>query len=143
MTASARAADSVGRLRVLIIDDHVDTAAGLEVLIGSWGHSVRVAHASAQAVQAYDEFRPVVGLVDLMLGAESGYAVARHLRERAWRRQFNIVIITGYINVADQDESTAARISHHLIKPLNHDVLKGILASYQAAEEARANHTIP
>jgi DNA-binding response OmpR family regulator len=132
----ARSAIPTDRLlRTMVVDDHVDTATALTALIEEWGWNARRAHDGETALQIFDEFRPVVVLLDLKLPGESGYEIAMRLRERAWRRRLYIVIVTGHVDVADQAQSTRAGISHHLIKPVNPDALRRILSAYQFAEE--------
>jgi hypothetical protein len=68
--------------RILVVDDNVDTAESLGMLLGLEGHVVRVAHDGPSALRAAEEFRPEVVLLDIGLPRMDGYQVARHLRER-------------------------------------------------------------
>jgi DNA-binding response OmpR family regulator len=123
-----------GRLRVLIVDDHVDTANSLAALIGVWGHDARTAFDGETALQIFDDFRPTVALLDLNLPGEDGYKVAMRLRDRAARRRLHSVMVTGWGSIADQALSSVAGISHHLIKPVNPDALRDILAAYRESD---------
>lgn len=81
-------------MRVLVIDDHVDTADMLQVLLQAARHDVRVAYSGADALQVAVEFVPDLALVDLHLPDMSGFSVAKQLRKQSGRR-INIVAITG------------------------------------------------
>jgi two-component system CheB/CheR fusion protein len=124
------------RLRVLIVEDHADYAESLAQLILEWGFDVRTARDGAEAIALYDEFRPEVAMLDLALPHESGYDVARKLREHAGARELFLVVVTGLLAVADQRQSSTVGISHHLVKPVNPQVLHWILSTYQFAEES-------
>lgn len=125
------------KLRVLIVDDNTDSAEILAVLVGSWGYATAVAGTGAEAVKTAAVFRPTVVLLDLSLPDQHGYQVARQLRESAQRRKIYFVAITGWSQIADQLQSTAAGIAHHLVKPVNPRVLEKILAAHQEAEDLR------
>jgi DNA-binding response OmpR family regulator len=122
-------------LRTMVVDDHVDTATALTALIEEWGWHARPAHDCESALKVFEEFRPMVALLDLKLAGETGYGIAMQLRERAWRRRLYLVVVTGHADIADQALSTRAGISHHLIKPVNPEALHRILSAYQFAEE--------
>jgi DNA-binding NarL/FixJ family response regulator len=69
-------------LRCLIVDDRpAFSAAARELLEGEGVTVVGVAASSAEAVRSVRELRPEVALVDIDLGADSGFDVARRLTE--------------------------------------------------------------
>ena len=123
-------------LRVLIVDDNPDAAAGLATLVEVWGHTAGVAHSAGQAMRLAEEFRPRVVLLDLGLPDRHGYELAELLTRQTRNRRLYFVAITGWANIADQARSNAAGVSHHLVKPINHDMLREILATYAEAEAA-------
>lgn len=126
-----------GRLRILIVDDHADWVMGLAELVSGWGYNAREARTGAEARRIAAEFRPRVVFLDLGLPDRHGYDVARSIRDDARRRNIFFVAITGWTQLADQLRSGAAGISHHLVKPVNADVLREILGAYQASERVR------
>lgn len=125
------------KLRVLIVDDSADTAEMLAALVTLWGYTTAVAGTGAAALKLAAGFRPTVVLLDLSLPDQHGYEVARALRTAAQRRRIFFVAITGWSQIADQLQSNAAGISHHLVKPVNPNALQRILADYQEVEDAR------
>jgi CheY-like chemotaxis protein len=81
-------------MRVLVVDDHPDTADVLQMLLQAAGHDVRVAYRGAEALAVAAEFVPELALVDIRLPDVSGFAVAKQLRKQS-ARPVNIVAITG------------------------------------------------
>ncbi|HEY2804716.1 MAG TPA: response regulator [Gemmatimonadales bacterium] len=119
----------------MIVDDNEDAASMTGMLIEAWGYEVHIAHTGAESLRLAAERRPRVVLLDLGLPDQHGYDLAVELREQAGARRIYFVAITGWNQIADQHRSTAAGISHHLVKPANKDVLREILAAYQASEK--------
>ncbi len=64
-------------LRVLVVDDNVDTAESLEMLLRESGHDVRTAHDGPAALEAARDYRPNVVLLDIGLPGLDGYEVAQ------------------------------------------------------------------
>lgn len=125
------------RLKVLVIDDHADYAASVAELIRSWGHVVEIAYNAVAAQEIARSFRPRVIMLDLGLPDMEGYELAKTLRREAKGRRIFIIVVTGWTKIADQMSSTAAGISHHLLKPVNLESLRRILAGYEELEKAR------
>jgi CheY-like chemotaxis protein len=112
--------------RVLVVDDNMDTANTLQLLLRSLGHETRVANDGPAALAAADEFRPDVVLLDIGMSGMNGYEVARHLRSRKEGR-LKIVAITGWGTEADRARSTDAGFDVHLVKPVDEVELRQIL----------------
>ena len=117
-------------LRVLIVDDNRDAAIMMASLVQRWNHTVMIAHSSTEALKVSETFRPRVVLLDLGLPDRHGYDLADMLRKQAGDRRLFFVAVTGWTQLADQIRSAASGITHHLVKPVNHDVVREILAAY-------------
>jgi signal transduction histidine kinase/DNA-binding response OmpR family regulator len=113
--------------RVLLVDDHVDAAASLAKLLRLQGHHVSLAHDGPTALQAAAAFRPEIVLLDIGLPGMDGYEVARRLRTER-RNDVVIAALTGYGRDEDRKRSQAAGIDVHLVKPINLEMLRGLLA---------------
>ncbi|MCY2989177.1 MAG: hybrid sensor histidine kinase/response regulator, partial [Planctomycetota bacterium] len=68
-------------LRVLVVDDNVDTVLSFSMLLEADGHNVRTAHDGLEAVQAALDYRPDLVLLDIGLPGLNGYEVAKRLRQ--------------------------------------------------------------
>ncbi len=114
-------------LRVLVVDDNVDAADAMAMLLLTLGHDVRRAHDGLAALDAAQNFRPDVALLDIGLPALDGYEVARRLRQTAGLEHVVLVAITGYGHAADRLLTQSAGFDHHLVKPADFTLLQGIL----------------
>lgn len=124
---------SAQALRVLIVEDNIDVADTLEVLIQAWGHDTRVARDPLLGLAAADDYQPHVVLLDIGLPRMHGYDVAKRLRERPWAGNLTMIAVTGWGQEADKLQSQGAGISHHLVKPLVPADLERILAGVAEA----------
>lgn len=116
-------------LRVLVVDDNVDAAKILSMLVRKTGHRVRMAHTGPTAVAAALDYRPHVILLDLGLPEWDGYDVARRIRQEPLLRGVVLVAITGYEREMDQQRSRQAGFDHFLVKPADFGAVRRILAA--------------
>jgi two-component system CheB/CheR fusion protein len=107
-----------GARRVLVVDDNVDGAESLAMLLQHAGHVVRTAKDGTEALATADAFRPDVVLLDIGLPVMSGYEVARRLRGNRETSKALLIAMTGYGQSDDVDRAKAAGFDHHVIKPV-------------------------
>ncbi len=117
------------RRRVLVVDDNVDAAESVAMLLRMWEHDVRTAYDGRSAIQAVQEERPDVVLLDIGLPGMSGYEVAQHLRAQPSFRDLTVIAMTGYGQDEDRRRSRAAGFDLHLTKPLDPETLARAVAS--------------
>jgi CheY-like chemotaxis protein len=118
-------------LKVLVVDDNVDTVLGFSMLLKGSGHDVRTAHDGLSAVEKAIEYRPDVVLLDIGLPGLNGYEVAKRLRQNPNLKNTVLIALTGYGQDTDRQASQQAGFDHHLVKPARFDQLKKILATVQ------------
>jgi CheY-like chemotaxis protein len=109
--------------RILVVDDNVDAALSLELLLTQMGHDVAVAHDGHAALGRAEAFRPDVIFLDLALPGLSGYDVARSLRSGNTANGVRIVALTGYSQQDDRRKSREAGFDAHLVKPVDVDAI--------------------
>ena len=124
--ADAQAGVHPQGLDVLVVDDNVDAAESLAVLLQADGHRVRAVHEGTAAVEAARQARPDVVLLDIGLPDMSGYEVARQLRRMHGDRP-RLVAITGWGQPDDQRRAEAAGFDLHMVKPVDYNTLAGHL----------------
>jgi CheY-like chemotaxis protein len=90
-----------------------------------------VAHDALIALDVASQFQPQVVLLDIGLPQLHGYEVARRIRQHAWGKRALLVAITGWGQEADRQQSKAAGIDFHLVKPVDPGALRTLLAGYQ------------
>jgi len=113
--------------RILVVDDNVDAAQSLGMLLRQMGHEVDVAHDGQAAVDAARSRRPQLLFLDLSMPGLDGLAVARRLRAEPELRALRIYALTGRGQDDDRRRAREAGFDGHLVKPLALDTLHGIL----------------
>jgi len=116
-------------LRMLVVDDNVDSADSLAMLMRASGHDVRTAHDGPSALEAALEYRPNVVLLDIGLPGLDGYEVAKRMRQQPGFQNVVLVAMTGYGKESDRQRAQEAGFDHHLVKPARFEHLQKILAS--------------
>jgi PAS domain S-box-containing protein len=116
-------------LRVLVVDDVADARKLFGRLLETLGNQVRMAHDGPSALEAALEFRPDVALLDIGLPGMNGYEVAQRMRQEPRLQNTVLVAITGYGQRSDRRRSEEAGFDHHLVKPLDIDALRQLLAT--------------
>ena len=101
-------------MRVLVVDDNVDTVTTLAMLVQESGHDVRTAYDGAAVLEAALDYRPDVVLLDIGLPG---------LRDAV------LVAMTGYGREVDRRRSQEAGFDHHLVKPADFGKVLQILAT--------------
>ncbi|GAC1471400.1 MAG: hypothetical protein NVSMB9_17510 [Isosphaeraceae bacterium] len=115
-------------LRLLVVDDSQDSARSLARVLKLWGHDTRVVHDGPSAIEAtFSESFDVV-LLDIGLPGMDGYQVAEQLRERYGTAGPMLVALTGYGQEGDLARSRSVGFDDHLVKPVNLDRLRTLLA---------------
>jgi PAS domain S-box-containing protein len=116
-------------LRVLVVDDNVDAATALEMLVQESGHLVRMAHTGPSALATALEYRPDVMLLDIGLPELDGIEVAKRIRREPLLKDIVLVAMTGYGRATDRQRSREAGFDHHLVKPADFGKVRQILAA--------------
>jgi signal transduction histidine kinase/ActR/RegA family two-component response regulator len=123
------APESTRNLRVLIVEDNLDAAEMLELLVSELGHVTRVVHDGGTAVSAATEFAPDVVFMDIGLPVMNGYTVVKALRALPEFADVHFAAVTGWGQDEDRRNAREAGFDSHFIKPLAPDVLEELLAS--------------
>jgi CheY-like chemotaxis protein len=119
--------------RVLVVDDSADSGDSLAAVIGLLGHDARVAYDGLAAVQVADEYKPHLVLMDLTLPVLSGYEAASRIRALPTGSGIMLVALTGWGRAEDERRTAEAGFHRHVVKPLDFDLLKQLLAEAHAS----------
>jgi CheY-like chemotaxis protein len=123
-------AQPTGRsLRVLVVDDNVDTVTTLAMLVKESGHDVRTVYDGSSVLEAALDYRPNVVLLDIGLPGLNGFEVAKQLRRQPALQNAVLVAMTGYGRESDRQRSQEAGFDHHLVKPGDFGKVLQILAT--------------
>lgn len=121
-------------LRVLVVDDNVDTVLGFSLLLQAQGHEVRTAYDGMSIVRIAEEFRPNVIMLDIGLPGLNGYEVAQQIREQPSGKNVILIALTGYGQDSDRQASAKAGFDHHLVKPVRFEQIVEILDTVEARD---------
>ena len=120
---------SLEALRILIVDDHEDSAEMLSMLLSDKGHDTRTALDGDAALTVAAAFQPHVGLLDLNLPGMSGYELATRLRAMPGLTAMRLVAVTGHGSAAHRAKARAAGFDEHLLKPVDLQIVNAVLES--------------
>jgi len=113
-------------LRVLVVDDNVDAAEMLAMLLELRGHQISLAHNGRRALELAAELSPQVIFLDIGLPGLNGYEVARQIRAGAGTPPM-LVALTGWGTDEDRRQSAAAGFDTHLVKPVDLAKIEAVL----------------
>lgn len=112
--------------RVLVVDDNVDAAEGLRMLLELMGVEAHAVFDGVSGLSAVAEFAPDMVLLDIGMPGMDGYEFAR--RVRAENPQCpTLVAVSGWGQQDDRKRSREAGIDAHLVKPVGLEELQEIL----------------
>lgn len=107
---------TLGKLRVLIVEDETLVGMGLQELLARLGHEVVGQAARApEALAAFNEKQPDAVLMDIRLGNDDGIEVARHCLQQ---RRVPMIIISAYVDPSLIERAAEAGVFGYLVKPV-------------------------
>jgi len=136
-TPTEKAQSTGPSLRVLVVDDNVDAATTLGMLVQASGHEIRIVHDGMAGLEAAIDYRPHVVLLDIGLPGLNGLEVAKRLRLQTSLQNVVLVAMTGYGQESDRQRSQEAGFDHHLVKPADFGKVLQILATVSENLEPR------
>jgi PAS domain S-box-containing protein len=133
-TGNGDASPSIGKQRVLIVDDNADAAETLQMLMRTLvSGEVEIASSGDEALRLGARLHPNVVLLDLGMPNMDGYEVARRMRGESWGKSALLIAITGWGQEEHRRRSREAGFDRHMTKPADPDALRAVL---NGADEA-------
>jgi PAS domain S-box-containing protein len=129
--------------RVLVVEDNQDSASTMKTLLGLMGHTVMTAHDGVAALAAAQEFRPDVILLDIGIPLLNGLEVAKRIRTEIWGKDVILIATTGWSTKQDMERSRQEGFDHHLVKPVDLDLLQNLIQSPRATRAATDDSQAP
>jgi CheY-like chemotaxis protein len=126
--AADGAVRSPGGRRVLVVDDNVDAADTLAMLLGLAGHDVHVAINGGEALASAARLRPELAFLDLGLPDIGGLELAGRIRALPGLGPVRLVALTGWGREEDRARAREAGFDAHLTKPVDADAVFAQLA---------------
>ncbi len=122
--------------RILVVDDNVDSAMTLALMLETMGHESVVAHDGLTALETAESFRPNLILLDVGLPGMNGFAVSEQLRATPHLKDIVIAGLTGYGEDEDRKRSEEAGFDYHFVKPIDPAELEELINSLPPAANA-------
>ena len=117
------------RRRILVVDDNVDAAETMAMLLDLSGHDARAAFGGQEALDVALSFRPDVVFLDIGLPGMNGYEVARRLLADPATASAKLIALTGWGTEDDIRKSKMAGFHAHLTKPVDPEAVDAVLAT--------------
>ena len=122
-------------LRIMVVEDNVDSADSLSMLLRLHGNEVLVARTGPTALELASDFRPNVVLLDIGLPGMDGYEVARRLREKPEFNNTTLCALTGFTpSEADRRRHQETGFDHHFVKPVKLDRLLEVFKAVKTSD---------
>jgi signal transduction histidine kinase len=128
LTGAGGTAERERALRILVVDDNVDAADSLGMLLEARGHEARVVYDGEAAVRTAADFRPEAIFCDIGMGGMDGIEVAMRLRQDTRFATTVLVAVTGWGTADDVRRTREAGFDFHLTKPASAENLHRILS---------------
>ncbi|TAK34486.1 MAG: response regulator, partial [Lysobacteraceae bacterium] len=125
--AAAAPVRPVTKRNILIVDDNIDAAESLAMILRLAGHQVVTAHTAASALQTAAQIRPDVIVLDIGLPEVNGYELARKMRGQPDLAGAVLIALSGYGRDEDRQHGVEAGFDHHFTKPVDYQALNAVL----------------
>jgi two-component system CheB/CheR fusion protein len=127
-TESHRKLGPLAGLTILVVEDDTGSRETLSRLLAFEGARVLVAEDGRRALAVMAAEDPDVVLTDLQMPGMDGFELIGHLRADPRRPRWRIIALTGLTEPEDHARTSGAGFDAHLDKPLDFDVLLGVLS---------------
>ena len=119
--------------RLLVVDDNIDAADSLAMLLRLQGHELQIAHDGPAALALAEAYHPDMIFLDLGMPGMDGYEVARRMRRTPGLEQVVLAALTGWGQQEDRRRTAEAGFNHHLVKPPEPKILETLVSELKPA----------
>jgi diguanylate cyclase (GGDEF)-like protein len=125
-------------MKILIVDDSPTIRAALRSLVEKMGHSVTEADDGSKALFLYQQDRPELVLIDVVMPVMDGYDAARRMRESTPDEWVPIIFLSSKEADQDLDRAIEAGGDDYLVKPVSFVVLNAKIRALHRIESMRS-----
>ena len=125
--------------RILVVDDHRDTADSLVDALSVSGYAARAAYDGATAINLAGSFQPHVALLDIGMPVMDGYELGRRLQGHPDTASIHLIAFTGYseeLQRRNTDAGTKSGFEEYLVKPVDLGQVVGAIRRMLGEETA-------
>ena len=112
--------------RALVVDDHEDSARGIEIMLKSLGFETEVAGDGIDALRRASLFKPNLFLIDISMPKLDGYDTCGVIRAQPWAQGVRLVAITGHAREEVRERAQQAGFDDYLLKPVEFEDLRRV-----------------
>lgn len=112
---------------VLVVDDELDTAITLGLVLKRMGYNVITAYDGLDGLRWAEDISPYAVLLDLSMPGMDGFELAREIRKTSWGKKVKLIAVTGHGEADDRTRSAEAGFDLHMVKPVNRSSLADVL----------------
>lgn len=127
-TSSSVASPKTATRRVLVVDDHLDSARSLEMMFEALGFEAQCATDGMDALRKASAFRPDLVVLDISMPKLDGYDTCSVLRAQPWAKDLRLIAITGWKSDQLKERSEAVGFDAYLLKPVDFEALHKLVA---------------
>ncbi len=126
---SEEGSTGVAPRRVLVVDDNLETAVLLSLLLKRMGFEVITADNGLDGLGWCEQLAPDVVLLDLGMPGMDGFDMCRMIRTLPWGQEARVIAVTAFGNAEDRMRTRQAGFDIHLVKPVNAEDLSRAIGS--------------
>lgn len=104
---------------ILIVDDNLQNVELLEAYLESLPCSIITANDGVEAIDAVNQEKPDLIILDIMMPKMSGFEVCQKLKSNPKTRDIPIIMVTALNEVGDVERGVEAGTDEFLSKPFN------------------------
>jgi diguanylate cyclase (GGDEF)-like protein len=124
-------------VKILIVDDSATARAGLARYVERMGHQAVWAGSGQEALARYEEIKPDLVLLDVLMGDMDGYTVAEQIRRAPDAQWVPIIFLSSREEDQDLESGIEAGGDDYLVKPVSYMVLHAKVRAMQRIDEMR------
>ena len=124
--------------RVLIVDDDVESAESLALVLELSGFEIARAHDLESALATARRFAPDAVVMDIAMPVNDGFEVTRRLRALPELVATHYIALTGFGHAEDFARTRLAGFAGHFVKPVDPQELEDALRMLLAGNDGKA-----
>lgn len=106
------------RPRVLVVDDNHDNADIIREYLASLDYPVAVAYDGDEALRLFEEQRPPIVLLDVMMPGRDGWEVCREMKQHSEHgRNVRVIMVTALHDWVDKRQAIQSGADDFIEKP--------------------------
>jgi PAS domain S-box-containing protein len=117
-------------VKVLIVDDEVDTRELIAFILEEQGAEIEMAASAAEALNIFKSFQPNILVSDIGMPVEDGYSIVNKIRQYPYNQGGSVpaIALTVFARSVDRRKALDAGFQMHLPKPLTpEDLINAVI----------------